>query len=64
MGLEEVNGLSGRHVGRLEIEITEAAALSQDEDVLTDLHQVHAMTVRLSLDDFGSGYWSFSHLRD
>ncbi|MBO1328763.1 EAL domain-containing protein [Acetobacter suratthaniensis] len=51
------------HVGRLEIEITGAAALSQDEDVLADLHQVHAMVVRLSLDDFGSGYWSFSHLR-
>jgi predicted signal transduction protein with EAL and GGDEF domain len=48
---------------RLEIEITETAALSKDEDVLADLHQLHAMGVRLSLDDFGAGYSSFSHLR-
>lgn len=54
---------TGLPAERLEIEITETAALSEDADVLADLHRLHAMGVRLSLDDFGTGYSSFSHLR-
>ena len=54
---------TGLPAERLEIEITETAALAEDADVLADLHCLHAMGVRISLDDFGTGYSSFSHLR-
>jgi diguanylate cyclase (GGDEF)-like protein len=48
---------------RLELEITEAVLLQDDEMILTMLHQLRALGVRISMDDFGTGYSSLSYLR-
>jgi diguanylate cyclase (GGDEF)-like protein len=48
---------------RLELEITEPALLVDDPLMLETLHQLHNLGVRISIDDFGVGYSSLSHLR-
>jgi EAL domain-containing protein (putative c-di-GMP-specific phosphodiesterase class I) len=48
---------------RLELEITEAVLLQEDEAVIAMLHQLRALGVRISMDDFGTGYSSLSYLR-
>jgi diguanylate cyclase (GGDEF)-like protein/PAS domain S-box-containing protein len=48
---------------RLELEITEAVLLQDDETIVTMLHQLRALGVRISMDDFGTGYSSLSYLR-
>jgi EAL domain-containing protein (putative c-di-GMP-specific phosphodiesterase class I) len=47
----------------LEIEITETAVMSDPDQAVTILRQLDAMGVKLSIDDFGSGYTSLSYLR-
>jgi diguanylate cyclase (GGDEF)-like protein/PAS domain S-box-containing protein len=49
--------------GRLELEITEAVLLQDDQAIVTMLHQLRALGVRISMDDFGTGYSSLSYLR-
>src|SRR6476619_6080495 len=48
---------------RLELEITEAVLLQDDEVTVNMLHQLRALGVRISMDDFGTGYSSLSYLR-
>lgn len=47
----------------LEFEVTETAAMENSESAARHLGELGAMGVTLSIDDFGSGYSSLSHLR-
>jgi diguanylate cyclase (GGDEF)-like protein/PAS domain S-box-containing protein len=54
---------SGLEPGRLELEITEAVLIRDDEAALALLHQLREIGVRIALDDFGTGYSSLSYLK-
>jgi len=54
---------SGLPARRLELEITEAVLIGDDEAALSVLHQLRNLGVRIALDDFGTGYSSLSYLQ-
>lgn len=54
---------SGLPARRLEVEITEAALLQNNEATLATLHRLHDLGVDIVMDDFGIGYSSLSYLR-
>ena len=54
---------SGLPASRLELEITEAVLIRDDEAALAILHQLRTIGVRIALDDFGTGYSSLSYLQ-
>jgi EAL domain-containing protein (putative c-di-GMP-specific phosphodiesterase class I) len=54
---------SGLPAHRLELEITEAVLIRDDEEALATLVQLRSLGVRISLDDFGTGYSSLSYLQ-
>jgi EAL domain-containing protein (putative c-di-GMP-specific phosphodiesterase class I) len=54
---------SGLAANRLELEVTEAILIRDDEAALDMLHQLRAVGVRIALDDFGTGYSSLSYLQ-
>ncbi len=54
---------SGLAPCRLELEITEAILIRDDEVALALLHQLRELGVRIALDDFGTGYSSLSYLQ-
>jgi EAL domain-containing protein (putative c-di-GMP-specific phosphodiesterase class I) len=54
---------SGLPADRLELEITEAVLIRDDDMALAILHQLRSIGVRIALDDFGTGYSSLSYLK-
>jgi diguanylate cyclase (GGDEF)-like protein len=54
---------SGLPANRLELEITEAVLIRDDEAALAILHQLRSIGVHIALDDFGTGYSSLSYLQ-
>ena len=60
-----VNAVAASNIdpGRLELEITESALMSNKEFTLRRLHQLRSLGVRIALDDFGTGFSSLNHLR-
>jgi diguanylate cyclase (GGDEF)-like protein/PAS domain S-box-containing protein len=54
---------SGLAASRLEIEITEAVLIRDDEAALNVLHQLRDLGVRVAMDDFGTGFSSLSYLQ-
>jgi len=55
--------VSGLAANRLELEITEAVLIRDDDAALAILHQLRTIGVRIALDDFGTGYSSLSYLQ-
>lgn len=54
---------TGLAPARLELEITEAVLLQNDDVTIAMLHELRAHGIRIAMDDFGVGYSSLSYLR-
>ncbi|WP_230533836.1 putative bifunctional diguanylate cyclase/phosphodiesterase [Microvirga roseola] len=54
---------SGLAPNRLELEITESVLLQDSDMMISMLHQLRRLGVRIAMDDFGTGYSSLSYLR-
>jgi diguanylate cyclase (GGDEF)-like protein len=54
---------AGLPASRLELEITESVMMQNTEATLATLHQLRALGVKISMDDFGTGFSSLSYLR-
>ena len=48
----------------LEIEITESALIDENEHILEWINQIHALHLKVALDDFGSGLSSLQFMKD
>ena len=48
---------------RLELEITEASIIDDQEHALSVMHRIKAMGVKIAMDDFGTGFSSLAMLR-
>ena len=54
---------AGLPASRLELEITESVLLKNTEATVAALHQLRSLGVKISMDDFGTGFSSLSYLR-
>ena len=54
---------TGLHPSQLILEMTESVLIEQTDEILTALHEVRQLGVRLAIDDFGTGYSSLAYLR-
>jgi diguanylate cyclase (GGDEF)-like protein len=63
--LEEIDdalAASGISPERVEIEVTETAVISNEQEMLSVLNAIRSRGIKISLDDFGTGYSSLSYL--
>ncbi|NVK55450.1 MAG: bifunctional diguanylate cyclase/phosphodiesterase [Alteromonadaceae bacterium] len=51
-------------LSRIELELTEDVALSNSLMVKKQLAELHAMGIKISVDDFGKGYSNLAYIRD
>jgi diguanylate cyclase (GGDEF)-like protein len=61
--VSEVLAVSRLSPQRLELEITEAVLIRDDESALAVINQLRGLGVGIALDDFGTGYSSLSYLQ-
>jgi EAL domain-containing protein (putative c-di-GMP-specific phosphodiesterase class I) len=61
--VQEALSTSGLQPQRLEVEITESVLLEKTTKNVTTLSRLRELGVRVSLDDFGTGFSSLSYLR-
>jgi diguanylate cyclase (GGDEF)-like protein len=54
---------SGLDPRRLELEITEAVLIADDDAALATLNQLRELGIHIALDDFGTGYSSLAYLQ-
>ena len=61
--LERVLSETGVTADGLEIEITESMLMSDTENAVSALNELHQLGIHVAMDDFGTGYSSLSYLR-
>lgn len=54
---------TGMQPNCLELEVTESAAMQDVEHTTATLHRLRQMSVKISIDDFGTGFSSLSYLK-
>jgi len=54
---------TGLAASRLQLELTESAAMGSDKEALRTLHRLADLGVRIAIDDFGTGYSNLAYLR-
>jgi diguanylate cyclase len=62
----KVEGLLAQHAvasSLLEVEVTESAVMLEPEKAARILNELHALGVRIAIDDFGAGYTSLAQLK-
>jgi EAL domain-containing protein (putative c-di-GMP-specific phosphodiesterase class I) len=60
--IEEIIQLTGINPHSLKLEITESMVMDDVEEAINLLHRLKTLGLRLSMDDFGTGFSSFSYL--
>ena len=63
----QVAALLARHgvaAALLEVELTESAVMLEPERAARVLNQLHALGIRIAIDDFGAGYTSLAQLKN
>jgi diguanylate cyclase (GGDEF)-like protein/PAS domain S-box-containing protein len=61
--IERLLGEIGLDAGCLELEVTESSVMKNTEIAISTLRELKAMGIKISIDDFGSGYSSLSYLK-
>ncbi|MGH3903780.1 MAG: EAL domain-containing protein, partial [Pseudonocardiaceae bacterium] len=54
---------TGLSASRLQLELTETAAMGTDDETLRTLRRLADLGVRIAIDDFGTGYSNLAYLR-
>jgi EAL domain-containing protein (putative c-di-GMP-specific phosphodiesterase class I)/GGDEF domain-containing protein len=62
--VRRVLDVHGIQPAQLELELSERGVLSGDYDVISQLHEIRELGVRLSIDDFGTGDSAIAYLKE